>query len=129
MSLSYSCYFTSPPYSNLRGVKCLTHIGTEGVKEINPSYALKYNKFYIGLAIDSVANNFALFKPQKGYLRLHVKLNPSPELQQALEESGIVVLGYNKKGNWYKVRVEKSDLEPHKELLSELLKETYESKK
>ena len=23
-------YFTSPPYSNLRGVKCLTYIGTEG---------------------------------------------------------------------------------------------------
>ena len=37
------------------------------VKEYADGYELKYNKFYIGLTKDGIANNFILFKPKKNY--------------------------------------------------------------
>src|SRR5687768_16179208 len=35
------------------------------VRELNPNLALKYNKFYIGLAVNGQPNNFVVFRPKK----------------------------------------------------------------
>ena len=37
------------------------------VKEFDPDLGLKYNKFYIGLAKNNLANNFVTFRPKKKY--------------------------------------------------------------
>ena len=55
--------------------KMLKHVDTvfDSIKEYAPGYELKYNKFYIGLAINGVAKNFVSFRPKKNYMYLVMK--------------------------------------------------------
>jgi hypothetical protein len=52
------------------------------VHEADPSLALKYNKFYIGLTKEGRADNFISFRPQKGGMMLRVKLKQSDDVQK-----------------------------------------------
>lgn len=60
-----------------------------------PAYHLNYNKFYIGLAQDGQANNFAAFRPKKRWLRLEIRLQQSDELEERLEDAGLDVMSYD----------------------------------
>lgn len=96
------------------------------IHEIGGNFELKYNKYYIGLANDGRANNFASFRPKKGHLNLEIKIPQSDELKKKLEDSGLDLLEYNKRWGQLRVRLAKGDLEPNRPLLTELLKQAYD---
>src|SRR6266446_6217112 len=49
------------------------------VKEFDPALALKYNKFYIGLAKNNRANNFVRFIPKRSALNLEPRIKQAEE--------------------------------------------------
>jgi hypothetical protein len=100
----------------------------ELVHTFAPGYELKYNKFYIGLARDGQANNFAVFRPQKAALRFEISLEESEEVSKRLEESGLDVLDYDRRWRRYRIKLSKSDIDSNRELLVELLKVAFEAR-
>jgi hypothetical protein len=97
------------------------------VREIDPSLALNYNKFYIGLARNGSPSNFVLFRPKKDSVRVDLKLERSDEVQGRLEHAGIELMEYDERGGRYRFRLAKGDTEKHKELLLELLRLSFEA--
>lgn len=121
---------TDRAYWEIRGSKLTLGIADkmlEIIKEFNSSYEFKYNKFYIGLAKDGTTENFVIFKPTKKQLRLELKIKSSEEIDNKLEEEGIDVLDYSKRGGRYKVKISKNEIEKHKETLTWLLKLAYDN--
>lgn len=97
------------------------------VKDINPVLELKYNKYYIGMAANGMANNFVLCKPKKGFMRVEIKLKKSDELSERLEESGLSLMDYSRWGQ-YRINLKENDLSENSELLKELLELAYEQR-
>lgn len=98
------------------------------VKEIAPELALKYNKFYIGLATESgQPNNFAVFRPKKDWVRFEPRIDWSEELDNYLDDAGIDLMEYDSRWRRYRIRVSKQDLKKHETILRELLSRAYEA--
>jgi predicted transport protein len=89
-----------------------------------PAIDLKYNKFYIGLAIDGQTNNFAIFRPQKTAIKVEVRTNKSEEFENEISERGLDLMDYTKWGR-YRIRLSKSDVQKHQEFITQLLKQAY----
>jgi predicted transport protein len=96
------------------------------VHELDPDLELKYNKFYIGLAKGGRPNNFVSFVPRKDWLLVVIKLERSDETQAELEASGLDVMDYDARWGQYRIRVGKSDLAKHKDLLVALMTKAHE---
>ena len=92
----------------------------EILKEIDPSLEFKYNKYYIGLASSGVANNFAVCKPKKGFMRLEIKLPKTDDVTNKLEEAGLSLMDYTRWGA-YRINLKEKDLKENRELIRELL--------
>jgi hypothetical protein len=86
--------------------------------------ALKYNKHYIGLARDGIADNFMLFRPLKNNdtVVTRVKVPRSEDITQRLESAGIDVAGYQVRGGAYQLRLTARDLDSSRDLLVELIR-------
>lgn len=67
-------------------------------------YKLKYNKFYIGLEQDGIANNFISFKPHQKSIVLKIKLDKTQDIDDLLEDSGIETLSYEKQWRQYRIK-------------------------
>jgi hypothetical protein len=80
------------------------------IRGLNPELELKYNKFYIGLAKDGQPTNFVIFRPQKDWLRVEVRLERSDEVQKKLEDEGLDVMDYDIRWGRYRLRLAKDDL-------------------
>lgn len=93
----------------------------ELINSFNPGYELKYNKFYVGIAKNGQANNFAVFKPKKKYLRLELKLPKSEEVDALLESSALDDMDFDKRSGLYRIRVNKGDIEKNTQVLQDLL--------
>jgi len=92
----------------------------------DPNLDLKYNKFYIGLAIDGHPNNFVIFRPQKSAIRFELRLKNSPETQERLESAGLDVMDYDSRFGYYRTRLQPGDIEKNGEILTEVIAEAYE---
>ena len=88
-------------------------------------FELKYNKHYIGLVLNGKAINFVVFRPQKSALRFEVALPKDEERLRKLEGAGLEVLEYDAQFGYWKIRLSAEDIEKHRELLSDLMKEAY----
>lgn len=97
------------------------------VKEINPVLEAKYNKYYIGMVANGVANNFAVCRPKKGFMRLEIKLKKSDEISEKLEESDLSLMDYSRWGS-YRINLKENDLAGNSKLLKELLQLAYEQR-
>lgn len=97
------------------------------VKEINPVLEAKYNKYYIGMVANGVANNFAVCRPKKGFMRLEIKLKKSDEISEKLEESDLSLMDYSRWGS-YRINLKENDLAENSKLLKELLQLAYEQR-
>lgn len=83
--------------------------------------ALKYNKYYIGMARDGIANLFVLFRPRKASkVFTELRLPRSEEMTARLEDAGIDVSGYDTRWKAYSVRLTPTDLIDNRALLIEL---------
>ena len=98
-------------------------------KAFNPTAELNYNKHYIGFTIDGRSLNFAICKPRRSALNLEVKIPRSDELDQAIEESNIDVLDYDKRWSAYRLKLSEKDITQHSELITSLLKQAYENRR
>jgi hypothetical protein len=92
------------------------------VRTFAPSFELKYNKFYIGLAQGGQPNNFVVFRPKKEWVRIEVRLDRSDETQAKLDDAGLDVMGYDSRWGQYRIRLGKGDVAKHSKFLAELMK-------
>lgn len=118
---------TDRSYWEQRGTKSTVALADkllDLIRPMDPSFEMAYKKFYIGLTKDGQPNNFAVFKPQKGGLRLEVRVQKSEELEQKLEETGLDLIDYSKWGR-YRIRLTKGDIDKHNEVLADLFKTAY----
>ena len=99
----------------------------EIVKEFSPQLELKYNKFYIGLANNGQPKNFTIFRAMKSSLLTEIRLKQSVEIQSKLDEAEIETLEYNSRDSRYKIRIDKTTITKHRELLKELMLLSYKS--
>ncbi|HYX09704.1 MAG TPA: hypothetical protein VE912_23450, partial [Bacteroidales bacterium] len=104
---------TDREYWLKRGTKTTVAMADSMLDIINsfkPGYELKYNKFYIGLATDGHPNNFAIFKPQKNYLRLELRLPKSEETDEVIENNDLDQMGYDNSWGAYRIRLNKGEI-------------------
>ena len=116
-------------YWETRGTKQTVKLADqllEIIHEFAPGFELKYNKFYIGLAKDGQADNFAIFRAKKNHLRLEVRLKQSDELREQLDTAGLDLMDYEKRWGRYRIRHTGKDISEHRELLAKLLRMAYE---
>jgi len=97
----------------------------EIIKEIEPSFSLKYNKQYIGLAKSGIAYNFAIIGAKKNFIRLDIKLEKSDEIDDLIDKNEIDALEYNTRTNRYKIRLTKIDLVSKKDVIKDLMERSY----
>jgi predicted transport protein len=97
----------------------------EMIKTLDNDFELKYNKFYVGLTRSGHPFNFAIFRPKKQFLRIHLRLPNSTELKEKIENSGIDLLGYDNRFGTFKFRLTPETLKQNKELINQLLKESF----
>ena len=116
---------TDRNYWTDRGTNKTVAIADEALKliqDINPKYDLKYNKFYIGLANNGIADNFVLFKPMKKITRMELRLKKDDELEEYIDNSGIELLDYFSRGGRYRINLKPGDVIKNKETLIYLFK-------
>lgn len=84
--------------------------------DITSEYNLKYNKHYIGLENNNIANNFLSFVPRKSIVMMNFRLEKTEELDEILENSDIDILSYDKQWKQYRFRLTDTDLESESSL-------------
>jgi hypothetical protein len=97
----------------------------ELAKEKDPALAPKYNKYYIGLARNGIADNFISLKPKKNWIIFQPKVPSNPELNQRLDDAGLQVMAYERRFNHYKIRLSDSELAEHLDLIREIIAMAY----
>jgi hypothetical protein len=95
------------------------------VRAIDPSLALNYNKFYIGLARQGRPDNFVVFHPKKNFLRVAPRLDRDMALEQSIEAAGLDVMEYSEREGRYRIRLSKTDVKKHVDLLTDLLSSSW----
>jgi hypothetical protein len=119
---------TDRPYWESRSTKQVLTIMdslVELARNIDPRLVARYNKYYIGLGIDGLANNFISFKPRKKHLCLQIKIPESDETDEILENTNLQLLDYDKRWRYYRIQVNQSSVDEHRELLLDLMKQAY----
>lgn len=96
------------------------------IKEIDPSFEIKYNKQYIGLTKNGNPYNFVSFRAKKANLRMEVRLEQSDEVETELHESDLDLMDYNRRDGQYRIRLTEEDIQNNEELLKKLIRRSYE---
>ena len=89
--------------------------------EAESKYELKYNKFYIGLAINKQPNNFAIMRPKKKGMILELKLPKTEEIDQIIEEKELDDMGYERRFGNYRIKLTKGEIFSKEDTLRILL--------
>jgi hypothetical protein len=89
--------------------------------DLTQEYKLKYNKHYIGLEKDGMANNFISFIPRKTSMILHLKLDKVEEIDELLEQSDLDTMAYDKQWKQYRIRLNQKDMKTNAELIKDLV--------
>jgi len=97
----------------------------ELVREKDQSLELKYNKYYVGLARNGIADNFISLKPQKNGIIFQPKIAPNPDVDQRLEDAGIEVLTYIRQFKHYQIKLTEEHLTKNLDLIREIISLAY----
>jgi predicted transport protein len=97
----------------------------EVAREIDQRLVARYNKHYVGLGIDGLANNFVSFKPRKKHLCFQIKIPMSDETDEILENSNLRLLDYDKRWRHYRIQIIQEDVDKNKKLLLDLMRQAY----
>jgi hypothetical protein len=84
--------------------------------------ALKYNKHYIGLSRDGVVDNFMSFRARRDYLIAEFRVSRSDDVTALIEDAGVDSLPYDKRWGRYRLRLKGPEVEPHRDLLVDLIR-------
>lgn len=96
------------------------------IQEIDPTFELKYNKYYMGLAKDGKADNFVSFKAKKSHINMQLKLEEAEEIQDDILESGLDLMDYDRRRGLQRVRLTESDIVDKEEAIKKLMKMSYD---
>jgi len=94
-------------------------------QKFNPGLELKYNKFYIGMAVDGKSNLFVLFRPRQTSLNLEVSLPQTKEIEDLIEGAGLDTLTYSRRYGKHQIRLMPGDVQKNEELLEDLIGRAY----
>lgn len=94
--------------------------------ELDPALALKYNKFYIGLARGGQPYNFVIFRPRKNRLNLMIALPKSEDIDAKIAQGGFEELGYDGRRERYVLALGRADVSARADLLRELMRLAFE---
>jgi len=97
----------------------------ELARDIDPRLVARYNKHYIGVGFDGLANNFISFKPRKKHLCLQIKIPEVDETNEMLENTNLQLLDYDKRWHNYRIQVTQSDVDNNRNLLLDLMRQAY----
>ena len=89
--------------------------------ELVSDYKPKYNKHYIGLEINNMANNFIEFITRKSTIIMNVKLIKSEEHDELLEHSDLDTLPYDKNWKQYRLRLNNKDIPANLTIIKRLV--------
>ncbi|SNR32545.1 hypothetical protein SAMN06265371_101284 [Lutibacter agarilyticus] len=106
--------------ATIQSLKLMDNIFKE-LGELVSEYKPKYNKHYIGLEKNNMANNFIEFVPRKSVVIMNVKLVKSEEHDELLEHSDIDTLPYDKNWKQYRMRLNKKDIPANIEVIKKLV--------
>jgi len=98
----------------------------EEVQKLDENLGIKYNKFYIGLTRNGIANNFVTFKPRKGFIRVRLHMPKTTEVDEKLNNSSLDDFDYDSRLRAYRVKLSYSDVDQHIDSLTEFMKIAYE---
>jgi hypothetical protein len=87
----------------------------------DPTLEMNYTKFYIGMTRQSQPFNVLAYRPRKNHLVLSVRLPESEELTARIEGIGLETQPYDRRDGSYRLRLNRRDVNQHKEGLAELM--------
>ena len=97
----------------------------EIARKFDNQLELKYNKFYIGLAKQGHPQNFVIFRPKKGFMRVEPRLKNSPEIQELLEKAGLDIMDYDIRWGRYRIRLQPSDIDNNTAILTTVIEQAF----
>jgi hypothetical protein len=97
------------------------------VSSFAPGYTLKFNKYYIGMSKNGVAQNFISFTPRKTAIILSIKHERNEDIDKILDSCSLDVLPYDRQWNQYRIRLNNEDLDNNKEMIMNLIGKAYKS--
>mgnify|MGYP001772479180 CR=1 FL=1 len=97
----------------------------EIIKEIDNTFELKYNKFYIGLSKNGIASNFAIMRAKKSFVRLEIKSEPDDEIKNILETNELDEMEYSSRNNRYRINFSKNEIKEKRDTIKQLLELSY----
>lgn len=97
----------------------------EIIKEIDNTFELKYNKFYIGLSKNGIASNFAIMRAKKSFVRLEIKSEPDDEIKNILETNELDEMEYSSRNNRYRINFSKNEIKEKRAAIKQLLELSY----
>lgn len=83
--------------------------------------ALKYTKYYIGLAEQGVANNFVVMRPTKQDMTVSVRLPRADDMTARLESSSLTTLNYDVAAKSYRLKFSPSGIPQNDPELQDLI--------
>ena len=93
-------------------------------RQFDGTLELKYNKFYIGLAVNGHANNYFIVRPKKNFIRFEPRLELSTSTTEKLESAGLDVMDYDTRWGRYRIRLAPGDIATYKAILMDIIGET-----
>ena len=66
-------------------------------------------------------DNFVAFRPRNNAININVRLPKSDEVDYLIEQSGLETLEYSRRWNQYRIRLSKTDVVTHADLLRDLI--------
>lgn len=97
----------------------------EIIKEIDNTFELKYNKFYIGLSKNGIASNFVIMRAKKSFVRLEIKSEPDEEIKKILEANELDEMEYSSRNNRYRINFSKNEIREKRDVIKQLLELSY----
>lgn len=91
------------------------------IREVRPEIELKYNKHYIGLARNGIADNFVTFRLRKDYLIAEFRIARSDLVSEFISSHELDALPYDKRWGRYRIRVTGVDLATNLQAITELI--------
>lgn len=93
------------------------------VQEQDDGVTLKYNKYYIGLAKDNVADNYILMRPMKKKVNVELRISRSDEITEMIDESGVDRLSYDNRDGRYRIGISSASIiDDNRQPLMDLIK-------
>jgi hypothetical protein len=96
------------------------------IRIMSPNCEFNYRKRYIGLKDGTQVNNFVKIVPQKNnVVKISLRIQKTDEIDEKIENASLDILDYDEKWNRYRIRIKKDELENKKDIITELLKYSY----